>query len=98
MASRVLNRIALALPVLRIDKFGKAISTFSASSESGILRLANITSKLTTIGTRRGNLDGKFAFLLEFDTPLEYLRDNKNDTSIEEIGEIPLKVKGYPKP
>ncbi len=47
--SNVLNLIAFALPVFKLDKFAKVISTFSESSFNDIFRLAIITSKFTTI-------------------------------------------------
>ena len=49
-ASRVENRMALALPVLRTDRFCTEIPTLAESSVSFILRLASCTSKLTMIG------------------------------------------------
>ena len=49
IASSVEKRTALALPVLRIDRFACVSPTRSASSESDILRRAIITSKLTII-------------------------------------------------
>ena len=50
IASSVLNRMALALPVLRMDKLDKVKSTLSESSFKDIFRLAIITSRFTTIG------------------------------------------------
>jgi hypothetical protein len=50
MASRVLNLIALALPVFKIERLEGVKSTFSDSSFNDIFRLAIITSKFTIIG------------------------------------------------
>lgn len=50
MASKVLNRMAFAFPVFRIERFGRVMSTVSANSESDIFRLASITSKFTIMG------------------------------------------------
>lgn len=49
-ASRVEKRTALALPVLRMERFVAEIPTFSASSPLDIFLRANITSMLTVIG------------------------------------------------
>ena len=49
MASRVVKRIALALPVLRIERLANVKPTRSASSLSDILRLAISTSRFTMI-------------------------------------------------
>ena len=53
IASSVEKRTALALPVLRIERLTIDISTFSANSESDILRRASITSKFTIIAISR---------------------------------------------
>jgi hypothetical protein len=50
IASRVLNRIAFALPVFNIERFDKVKSTFSESSFKDIFLLAIITSKFTIMG------------------------------------------------
>jgi hypothetical protein len=50
MASSVLNRMALALPVFRIERFESVKSTFSESSFNDIFRFAIITSKFTIMG------------------------------------------------
>ncbi len=50
IASKVLNLIALALPVFKMERFDSVISTFSDSSDNGIFRLASMTSKFTIIG------------------------------------------------
>lgn len=50
MASSVSIRTALALPVLRIDRFEIVIPTRSLSSFNDILRFAIITSRLIIIG------------------------------------------------
>ena len=49
MASKVEKRMALALPVFRMERLAMVMPTFSASSLSCILRLASITSKFTII-------------------------------------------------
>jgi hypothetical protein len=48
-ASSVLNRIAFALPVFKIDKLARVISTRAANSVRDILRRAIITSRFTII-------------------------------------------------
>ncbi len=50
MASSVEKRMALALPVLRMDRFCGVMSTPSARSFKRILRWASTTSKLTMMG------------------------------------------------
>lgn len=50
MASNVLKRIALALPVFSMERLDKVKSTLSESSFNDIFRLAIITSKFTIIG------------------------------------------------
>jgi hypothetical protein len=50
MASNVLNRMAFALPVFKMERLDSVMSTFSDSSFSDILRLAIITSKFTIMG------------------------------------------------
>jgi hypothetical protein len=50
MASRVLKRIALALPVFKMERLDNVKSTLSESSLREILRFAIITSKFTMIG------------------------------------------------
>ena len=57
IASRVVKRTALALPVLRIERFTIDISTRSESSESDILRRASITSRFTIIAISSSVLD-----------------------------------------
>ena len=63
MASSVEKRMALALPVLRMDRFCGVMSTAVARSFSRILRCARTTSRLTMMGI---NLNGQFLFLLNF--------------------------------
>lgn len=50
IASRVLNRIAFALPVFKIERLDNVKSTFAESSFREIFRFAIITSKFTMIG------------------------------------------------
>jgi len=49
IASNVEKRMALALPVFRIDRLDMVIPTFSESSVRLIFRLASITSRFTII-------------------------------------------------
>lgn len=49
MASRVENRMALALPVLRMERLAWVMPIFSARSCDEILRRAIMTSKFTII-------------------------------------------------
>jgi len=51
IASKVLNLIAFAFPVFKIERFDKVSPTFSESSFSDIFRFAIITSKFTMIAT-----------------------------------------------
>ena len=48
--SKVLNLIAFAFPVFKMERFESVKSTLSDSSLSDILRFAIITSKFTMIG------------------------------------------------
>ena len=61
MASSVEKRMALALPVLRMERFCGVMSTPSDKSFSRIFRWARTTSRLTMMGI---NLNGKLLFLL----------------------------------
>lgn len=54
MLVRVEKRMALAFPVLRIDRLEGVISIRDASSPSDIFRLAIITSRFIIIGTVKG--------------------------------------------
>lgn len=49
MASRVVKRMALALPVLRMERLAVVMPILSASSLDFIFRLASMTSRLTII-------------------------------------------------
>ena len=49
IASKVLNRIAFAFPVFKMDRFDNVKSTLFESSFKEILRFAIITSKFTMI-------------------------------------------------
>src|SRR5215813_11333346 len=51
IASRVENRIALAFPFFRMERFAIVMPTFSESSVTLIFRLASITSILTIMVT-----------------------------------------------
>lgn len=50
IASKVEKRTALALPVFKMERLDKVISTFSESSFNDIFRLAITTSRFTIIG------------------------------------------------
>jgi len=50
MDSSVLNRMAFAFPVLRMERLASVRSTLSESSFNDIFRLAIMTSKFTVIG------------------------------------------------
>ncbi len=67
--SRVLNLIALALPVFRMERFESVRSTFSESSFSDIFRLAIITSRFTIIGI----IQTVKSFSFWISTPLEII-------------------------
>ena len=49
IASRVVKRMALALPVLRMERLAVVMPILSASSLDFIFRLASMTSRLTII-------------------------------------------------
>ena len=66
MASNVLKRMALAFPVLRMDRLESVNSTFSESSFSDIFRFAIITSRFTMIGIIKQLNRFRFEFLLPF--------------------------------
>src|SRR6266550_2759851 len=51
IASRVENRIALAFPFFRMERFAIVMPTLSESSVTLIFRLASITSRLTIMVT-----------------------------------------------
>ena len=50
IASKVLNRMAFAFPVFKMERLERVKSTFSESSLSDIFRFAIMTSKFTIIG------------------------------------------------
>ena len=52
IASRVENRIALAFPFFKMERFAIVMPTLSASSVTLIFRLASITSILTIVAMR----------------------------------------------
>ena len=66
MASNVLKRIALALPVLSMERLDKVKSTLSESSFNDIFRLAIITSKFTMIGIAKQLNRFRFEYPLLF--------------------------------
>src|SRR5665213_1922060 len=73
IASSVEKRMALALPVLRMDRFCGVMSTAAARSFSRILRCARTTSRLTMMGI---NLNRQFLFLLNLPA---FVHDPGND-------------------
>src|ERR1035437_1255373 len=75
MASSVEKRMALALPVLRTERFCGVMSTPSARSFSRILRWARTTSRLTMMGI---NLNGQFLFLADFPRLVNQPADEDN--------------------
>ena len=78
IASRVEKRIALALPVLRMDRFCGVMPTASAKSFSRIFRCARTTSRLTIIGINPTS-NSQFLFLFEFLSFAENPCDKAND-------------------
>ena len=64
MASRVVNRMALALPVLSIDRFERDNSTLNDSSFRDIFRLAIITSRLTIMAISIQSVRSQIEFQL----------------------------------
>src|ERR1017187_7887205 len=86
MASSVEKRMALALPVLRMDRFCGVMSTASARSLSRILRWARTTSRLTMMGI---GLDRQFLFLLKFLRFFQQPRDKDKSQTGEQIAAIP---------
>src|ERR1700690_3394120 len=85
MASSVEKRIALAFPVLRMDRFCGVMSTAAARSFSRILRWARTTSKMTMMGI---NLNGQFLFLLNLPALVHDPGDQHNDNSGEKQSKI----------
>lgn len=81
MASSVLNRIALALPVFSIERLANVRSTFSESSLRLILRRAIITSRFTIMAIS----DRKVGFLFEFVSFFEYLGQDKYQGRHKEV-------------
>ena len=66
MASSVLNRMALAFPVFRIERFAGVIPTRSESSFKEILFFAISTSKFTIMGMIIGDLRFTIYYDLRF--------------------------------
>jgi len=86
MASKVENRMALAFPVLRMDKLAGVRSSFLANSLERIFRLANTTSKLMTIPI----LNREVVFLLHFNGHGKYFSQcNKKQADSEREHERP---------
>ena len=90
MASRVEKRMALALPVLRMERLAWVIPIRSASSCDDILRRAIITSTFTMILIGLCRLDGEFLFFLQILTHEDDLRDNHQSETREEIHAVAL--------
>jgi len=86
IASSVEKRMALALPVLRMDRFCGVMSTALAKSFSRILRCARTTSKLTMMGI---NLNRQFLFLLQFLRFLQKPCDKNQRQASEQTAETP---------
>ncbi len=66
MESKVLKRIAFALPVFKMERLDNVNSTLSESSFREILRFAIITSKFTMIGIAKQLNRFRFEYLLPF--------------------------------
>ena len=66
IASKVLNRIAFAFPVFRIERLDNVRSTLSESSFRETFRFAIITSKFTMIGIAKLLNRFRFEFQLPF--------------------------------
>ena len=75
MASSVLKRIALAFPVLRIERLAWVIPIFSASSPDVILRFASMTSTFTIIDMAVRVLDGEVLLFLQLDGDVKELAE-----------------------
>ncbi len=65
MDSKVLNRMAFAFPVLRMERLDNVKSTFAESSFSEILRFAIITSRFTIMAI--------FRLLIRFPIEFQFL-------------------------
>src|SRR5688572_27166987 len=70
MASSVENRMALALPFLRMERLAMVMPTRSESSVTLILRFAIMTSRLTTRLTSAASY-GEIVFRLQVDGLLQ---------------------------
>ncbi len=66
ITSSVLNRMAFAFPVFRIERLDRVKPTFSESSFSDIFRFAIITSKFTIMGIAIWLNRFRFEFLFLF--------------------------------
>src|SRR5580692_11564723 len=84
IASSVEKRMALALPVLRTERFCGVISTASARSFSRIFRCARTTSRLTMMGII---LNGQFLFLLDLAAFVQNPGNQNNEQSERKLGE-----------
>src|ERR1035437_2699974 len=85
MASSVEKRMALALPVLRMDRFCGVMSTPSDKSFSRILRWARTTSRLTMMGI---SLNRQFLFLANFPRLVNQPADEEDEKAGEQIAHI----------
>ena len=86
-ASRVVKRMARALPVLSIERLAGVMPTFAASSPEDILRRASIMSMFTIIAMAVC-LDGESVFFADSDRKAvdegegeEYQRSQKHSIS-----------------
>jgi hypothetical protein len=66
IASNVLKRMALALPVFSIERLASVKSTFAESSFNDIFRFAIITSKFTIMGMIIQLIHFQFAIPIPF--------------------------------
>jgi len=73
--------MALALPVLRMERFCGVMSTPSDKSFSFIFRMARTTSRLTMMGI---NLNGKLLFLLNFPAFVHDVRNHNQEQATDD--------------
>ena len=79
MAANVSIRMALALPVFRIERFCGVMPILTASSQDLIFRRASMTSRLIRIGI--GFLDCEVLILLQFASFLHDPGDDRQDAA-----------------
>ena len=78
MVSKVLNLMAFAFPVFKMERLDKVNPTLSESSFSDILRLAITTSRFTTIAMV---LNSQIVFILNFHSFIKNSCNNVNHCS-----------------